>query len=356
MLSWLALLGAAAALPPVLAAQYSLADSYQGAGFLSGFSHEDIPDPTHGRVNYLSQEDAISRSLTIARDDSLIIRADSAAVLRAGGPGRDSVRLRSNKQYTTHVTVWNIRHMPQGCGTWPAVWEVGANWPDLGEIDIVEGVNDQAPNHSALHTGSGCTMPPVRMQTGTQTGGNNCDSRATGNTGCGVKDRRPNSFGPAFNRDGGGFYAMERAPDGVRVWFWARHDHVPADVLSGAAEVHTGNWGIPVASWPSARCDFSTHLGPHWIVINLTFCGDWAGQEGVYRSSGCPDTCISYVENNPDAFADAYFDVAWLKVYEPHVRPGNETVEEAPKSKHSIRMKMKHALKREVQQLVSFVS
>ena len=42
-----------------------------------------------------------------------------------------------------------------GYRTWPAVWEVGANWPNGGEIDIVEGVNNVVPNQSTLHTSSG---------------------------------------------------------------------------------------------------------------------------------------------------------------------------------------------------------
>lgn len=32
---------------------------------------------------------------------------------------------------------FDIRHMPQGCGTWPAAWEVGDDWPNQGEVDIV---------------------------------------------------------------------------------------------------------------------------------------------------------------------------------------------------------------------------
>lgn len=35
--------------------------------------------------------------------------------------------------------ILDVRHMPQGCGTWPAFWEVGANWPFGGELDIIEG-------------------------------------------------------------------------------------------------------------------------------------------------------------------------------------------------------------------------
>jgi hypothetical protein len=62
---------------------------------------------------------------------------------------------------------FDIKHMPQGCATWPAAWETGeSNWPNLGEVDIIEGVNDNAPNAATLHTSSGCTMPAQRSMTG----------------------------------------------------------------------------------------------------------------------------------------------------------------------------------------------
>lgn len=32
----------------------------------------------------------------------------------------------------------DVRHMPQGCATWPAFWETNDNnWPAGGEVDIV---------------------------------------------------------------------------------------------------------------------------------------------------------------------------------------------------------------------------
>ena len=37
-------------LTPALGATYSQTDSYQGSDFLSGFVHQAIADPTHGRV------------------------------------------------------------------------------------------------------------------------------------------------------------------------------------------------------------------------------------------------------------------------------------------------------------------
>ena len=57
------------------------------------------------RRNYVSQSTALSKNLTYAHGDTLIIRADDTTTLSASGPGRDSVRLQSNKQYTDHVSM-----------------------------------------------------------------------------------------------------------------------------------------------------------------------------------------------------------------------------------------------------------
>ena len=50
------------------------------------------------------------------------------------------------------------------------------------------------------------------------------------------------------------------------------------------------------------------------IIINLTLCGDWAG--GAFTGNGCPGSCVDLVDNNPSAFADAYFDIGSVRVYE----------------------------------------
>jgi len=296
-----------------LGATYQQTDSHTGDGFLKSFSHQAIADPTHGRVNYVDQTTALAQNLTYANGDTFIIRADHTTVLSASGPGRNSVRLQSNKQYYNHVAVFNIRHMPQGCGTWPAVWEVGADWPNQGEVDILEGVNDVSPNQATLHTGSGCTMPSSRSETGTVTG-TDCDANDNSNAGCGVKSTASNSYGPSFNSAGGGWYAIERTDSFIKVWFWSRNaGNVPSDVSNGATSVDTDNWGTPFAYFPDTSCDIDSHFGFHNIIINLTFCGDWAG--AVYGSDGCSGSCVDYVNNNPSAFTNAYFDFAWLKIY-----------------------------------------
>lgn len=87
------------------AVKYRLVDDFVGKGFLHGFEHEAIDDPTHGRVVYVDEATALKQNLTYASGDSFVIRTDYKTVLDPDGPGRNSVRIRSKKTYTTHVAV-----------------------------------------------------------------------------------------------------------------------------------------------------------------------------------------------------------------------------------------------------------
>ncbi|KAK7692231.1 hypothetical protein QCA50_003856 [Cerrena zonata] len=165
-----------------------------------------------------------------------------------------------------------------------------------------------------LHTSANCNMPASRTMTGTATG-NNCDVNTSGNTGCGVQAPTANSYGPAFNAAGGGFYAMERTSTFVKVWFWTRNGNVPSDVRNGGSTVNTDAWGTPTAFFPNTNCDLASHFGPNEIVINLTFCGDWAGQASIFNGAGCPGDCATFVNNNPSAFTNAFWDIAAVRVY-----------------------------------------
>lgn len=69
-----------------------------------------------------------------------------------------------------------------------------------------------------------------------------CDVNTDGNSGCGVQAAGADSFGPAFNSAGGGFYAMERTTDFIKIWFWSRGDAVPSDVSNSVGTVDTDNW------------------------------------------------------------------------------------------------------------------
>ncbi|OCH86677.1 putative laminarinase [Obba rivulosa] len=299
-----------------LAATYSLNQNYVGTDFLSAWTHQAIADPTNGRVNYVDQATALSLNLTYANGDTLVMRADDTTVLSASGPGRNSVRIMSNAAFTHHVAVFDIRHMPQGCATWPAAWETAiSNWPNGGEVDIVS-VNDETPDSITLHTGAGCTMPAsgsTMLGTVTST---DCNANDDGNAGCGVRAPSENSYGPLFNTQGGGFYSMERTSDFIKVWFWSRSDgSVPSDLSTGASSVDTDNWGTPTALFPNTQCDIDEEFSENNIIINLTLCGDWAGQAAIFNGAGCPGDCVDYVNNNPSDFSNAYWDIAAVRVY-----------------------------------------
>lgn len=87
--------------------------------------------------NYVNQATALAQNLTYASGNTLILRTDHTTTL-SGSQNRNSVRIKSVKTYTTHVAVFDVRHMPQGCATWPAIWEVKeAGWPAGGEVSIL---------------------------------------------------------------------------------------------------------------------------------------------------------------------------------------------------------------------------
>mmetsp|Transcript_1601 Transcript_1601/g.2126 ORF Transcript_1601/g.2126 Transcript_1601/m.2126 type:complete len:95 (+) Transcript_1601:394-678(+) len=50
-------------------------------------------------------------------------------------------------------------HLDVVCWVWPAFWLTDEDkWPENGEIDIVEGVNNQSVAKTALHTSKDCEM------------------------------------------------------------------------------------------------------------------------------------------------------------------------------------------------------
>lgn len=132
--------------------------------------------------------------------------------------------------------------MPEGCSTWPAIWESGLdNYPNDGEIDILEGADGVTPNSVTAWTSAGCTIPDTsaRTQTGS-TDGTECD--VDGGIGCAVWDPLQQSFGAPFNANGGGWFAMERTDSFIKVWFWPRDGYPPADVLNNSPSVNTDDW------------------------------------------------------------------------------------------------------------------
>ncbi|KAF8499612.1 concanavalin A-like lectin/glucanase domain-containing protein [Russula emetica] len=311
---------------PCASANFYLTDKWVGEDFFQGWNWETEDDPTHGRVNYVDQADALANNLTYADDSSFVMRADDWSIVSPSARGRDSVRISSQTAYGDSIIVLDLAHMPAGCATWPAFWTLSqaGPWPNGGEIDIIEGVNQQQFNQATLHTTPGCQMPsdPMRLQSGS-TLDTNCDTSVNGNAGCGVSlNNSGPSYGTAFNMNGGGYFAMARSQTlGIKIYFWPRDSaYIPPEIVecgSGGGYLYPDpSWGIPAADFPMYPdlCNYNDHFNAHQIVFDLTFCGDWAGN--AWPTSGCGSgACVDYVNNNPSAFSEAYWDVNSLRVY-----------------------------------------
>ena len=166
-----------------------------------------------------------------------------------------------------------------------------------------------------------------------------------------MRAAQTNSFGAAFNNNGGGVYASKhtlsysgpyRAHDarevqwddsGITVYFFPRNK-IPSDITANAPL--PDNWGTPLAFWPAASCSPFTFFNDHSAIFDTTlWCvllflahwprvdkhafalrsGDWAG--GVWSGTGVPgqdqscatltgsSTCEDWVRNNGANFTEA---------------------------------------------------
>lgn len=231
----------------------------------------------------------------------------------ASGRGRNAIRLESKRTYTTGLFILDLEHMPHGCGVWPAFWTCGANWPNNGEIDVIENVHDATVNQQTLHTGAGCSEATESTSLFSGYWANsNCNVYETGNSGCGIVGNK-DSYGIPFNNHQGGVYAMEWTNSRIQIFFFPRGS-IPANVY--ASNPDPSSWGKPVGYWTLGSNCPPSHFNAHQIIFDTTFCGDWAG---ATFSSACPQyasqSCDSFVQTNPSYFQDAYWLVNGLKIY-----------------------------------------
>lgn len=286
-------------------ASYSLVDTFQGDSFFDGFGFFTDADPTHGSVNYVSQDTAQTNGLAGVTNGVARIAVDSTSTLPMG-TNRNSVRISSTKTYSKGLFVYNVTHMPTGPTTWPALWSTdGGNWPNNGEIDVIEGVHESENNQITMHTNGGCSLATGQAITGTVIG-TTCDSTVT-NNGCATTD--PNGWGTAFNAAGGGVFVEVWDPDhGIQVFHFPQNS-VPADITSKCPD--PTSWGNPVSFIPNGdSCNIAEHFQNHQIIINITLCGDWAG-----ASYSGPGTCQSAVMD-PTNYKDAYWEIGSIEVYQ----------------------------------------
>ncbi|KAI0331370.1 hypothetical protein GY45DRAFT_1322414 [Cubamyces sp. BRFM 1775] len=310
--------------PSALAA-YNFAKEYTGSSFFDGwdFGNGTYDSTTHGHVNYLNESSATSQKLAYVNDAGhAIIRVDDFSFV-PWEQKRNSVRIETTDYFPVgSVFVLDATHIPFGCSVWPGFWTKGPNWPAGGEIDIVESVNLMGNNQMALHTPAGCTQASDVTQLG-KTIGSDCSAGVDSATGCAVAETQPNSFGSDFASAGGGVWATQFDDSGVFIWFWTRNN-VPDGVTNAKDTIDPSTWGTPSAAWPSSSCNVASSFDAQQLVIDITLCGDWAGEPSIYQSTcggplGNSTVDICYIDNvintNGTNYQDAYFEISSVKVF-----------------------------------------
>ncbi|CCA72549.1 related to mixed-linked glucanase precursor MLG1 [Serendipita indica DSM 11827] len=290
------------------------AHSYEGPTFFDGWEFWAYPDPTNGLVQYVNRDVAFAEGLAyITPEGRANMHVDSKTVLTleevtSRRKLRKSVRLHSKILYTHGLFLLDVAQAPYGCGTWPAYWMTGFNWPADGETDIIENVHSNASNQVAWHTSPGCYLTSPGNYTG-YAGSLNCDASINYNKGCGIVDQSIASFGQTFNEKGGGIYAVKWDSDSIDVWFFYR-SAIPSNILEGLPDPAT--WPLPSASLSRPGCDIDKYFKNNMIIFDTTLCGDWAGTS--YAAAGCPGTCEERV-TNPNSFVNATWSINYIKVY-----------------------------------------
>ncbi|KAJ6511907.1 glycoside hydrolase family 16 protein [Mycena vitilis] len=272
--------------------------------------------------SYVNKTYAFENGLAYVNDDGTVgMKGDNTTWLPEG-TNRSSVRISSNAQYNTGLFILDLNRAPWGCGVWPAFCNsihastcMKTYTIRQGQVCLFEGVHDNEHNQVTWHTGPGCLLTLESNYTGTVVESNNapnlnCDGNIPGNAGCGITEWSKASYGPFFEAQGGGVFAMKWDETGIAVYSFYR-SAIPHDITSGSP--NPANWGVPVASLAPEACDPLTYFVNHSIIFELTrLPGDWAGNS--YATSGCPGSCATRLMD-PSNFVNASWSINSLKVY-----------------------------------------
>ncbi|MCW5579957.1 MAG: glycoside hydrolase family 16 protein [Luteimonas sp.] len=240
---------------PAADARFEDAPSWQDE-----FDYTGKPDPRkwgydtggHGWGNNELQTYTRSEDNAFVRDGALHIVAR-----RQQRKGRDftSARLVSKGKGDFRYGRFEVRaRMPQGRGTWPAIWMLPTGnayggWPRSGEIDIMEHVGfDPDVVHVSVHTRA------YNHVKGTQ-------KSAT---------RRVPGASTAFH-----VYRLDWTPDAIRGY------------IDGEPMYAFANEGAGPAVWPFDQ--------PFHVLLNVAVGGDWGGQHGVDQAAFPATMEVDYV-------------------------------------------------------------
>lgn len=319
-----------------------------------------LEDPTQGYLaNYNKGCENISDLIKDSDNDSVIL--DVKYITKPQGKTGATqtlatLRIEGKKIYNGGVFIMDVNQIPYACGSWPAFWLVGSEpgqwdesmnkvnleWPNYGEIDIIEQINGNGENFTTLHTKENCKTvgsingkPVDYKEEGSDAGdssvSNDCN-KGDGAIGCSL--HMGSGTGGELDGDGG-VYACEWIPDdSIKFWFWKRSD-VPSTFTADMSTVDTSQWSSTATVYTEHNlkesCSENYFQNLH-LIINTTVCGQWAGNT-PNETGDCKwavpggknktlmDGCMNYVMSNalkgPDMpeLAQWRWDIRYLNTY-----------------------------------------
>ncbi|KAK7464802.1 hypothetical protein VKT23_006008 [Stygiomarasmius scandens] len=298
------------------ATSYDMIKEYAGSTFFDDWDfYGNFDNLTNGDAIFVTADVASSSKLAYVDSSTnrAIIKVDNTTTVPFNEK-RNTVRIASKDRFEVgSLWIADMYHVPYGCSVWPAWWSQAPDWPTGGEIDTFEGVNQVTMNQMGLHTTEGCTQVDP-FQSSMLINSTDCNYLANDNEGCIVTNPTTKSYGADFASAGGGVFVTEFAEDGISVWFFSRSD-VPSSITSNSSSLDTSTLGTPVGNWPNGGCDIDSFFEAQNLIFDITLCGDFAGAASVFAET-CSGTCYTdYVMGDGSNYANAYFDVASVRVF-----------------------------------------
>ncbi|POR37600.1 Putative endo-1,3(4)-beta-glucanase [Tolypocladium paradoxum] len=314
----------------VVATKWQLSETYDVSNFFDKFDFFTAPSPNAGLVNFQSRADALQKGLIAYQGNEVYMGVDHKTVITGNNRKRDSVRIESKARYNHGLFIARFTHLPENkCGLWPAFWMYGENWPNDGEVDIMEWWNNAQWNQPALHVGASATYGQCLMDGAGQSANvvtSNCDNGYSNppnqwmNQGCVAADHS----GPWATLDGGVF-AMEWTSDFIKLYSW-HWSNVPSNIGDDAPD--SASWGTPMVYLKNKQCDIDNHFSNQKLVLNLDMCGNPVGSPDIWWTSCAAvtkqATCEDYISNFPDDFSGAYFKLKDIRYFNA-VKPATTT-------------------------------
>jgi hypothetical protein len=301
--------------PYKLVKNFSAKDIFNG----NGWDFQARPDPTSGTVKYVNRTRALQTNILRYNEQENYVYLGSAHDPISSLP--ESLRIETQQTFNGGLFMFDVLHTPQTCGSWPAIWTVGYAWPNgtkawptNGEIDIFEGVNGHGYNNITLHTGPKCEMPQTIQKDCNNGYIPEINKTFPASVGCIYPTSQPGSFGKEYNDRQGGVLAMEwnSEPNGfIKVWQFPR-SHLIAGMLVNPVP---SQWGQPTVHFPLGDNCSSDHFKDHHIVINLTFCGNLAGEIFKSHCAHLKRTCYAYMQDPNTPLEDAHFKIRSVQVF-----------------------------------------